>query len=167
MKGSEVGPLRDKIEGYSKTINLIDARIDQMESYIHTREAIVRSNEAYEAFVDVLEFKYETLADTLQYVKGIWTMTKNYVEAALTQFSELHSRIANKSIENLTIVTTMGVGATLIGLFTNKVPGFTWYGLLYFFILALIGYSTGRLISFFYNRKSYSVRGVEAAKNIE
>ena len=158
IRGSQIGALHDKIEGYSKTINLIDARINQMGSYIGTREAIMNSDEQLKNFVDVLEYKYETLDDTLSYIKEIWRMTKNYVSSAVSLFSDLQAEATQKSVENLTVVTSMGVGATLIGLFTtDQIPNITIFGIGYFFALAAIGYTASKLIKWFYARKTYTV----------
>ena len=38
VKGSEIVKFTSKLEGYAKTINLIDGRINQMSTYISTRE---------------------------------------------------------------------------------------------------------------------------------
>ena len=89
IKGNEIGPFKDKIEGYEKKINIIEERINQMNAYIKTRESIVKNTKELEQFHEIFEFKYETLVDTLQYIKDIWGMTKNYVNSALDIFSSL------------------------------------------------------------------------------
>jgi len=167
IKGREIGKLKDKIDGYLKTINLIDARINQMGAYIHTRGAIVKDDPRIHNFLDVLEYTYETLDDTLAYVKEIWAMTKNYVVSAVGLFSDLQAEATQKSVENLTVVTSMGVGATLIGLFTtDQIPSITVFGVGYFFALAAIGYFSSRAIRWFYARKKYTVSYTEYDKNI-
>jgi hypothetical protein len=61
----------------------------------------------------------------------------------------------------------MGVGATLIGLFTtSQAPTITSFGVLYFFILAAIGYTASKLIRWFYARKQYSVASKDYDENI-
>lgn len=158
IKGREVGQVRDKIERYSKTINLIDTRINQMSTYIGTREAITRNDDNLKDFLDVLEYKYETLSNTLEYIKEVWRMTRNYVQSAIVLLSEVQAAATQKSVENLTVVTSMGVGATLIGLFTtDQIPNITVFGVAYFFILALIGYVASRVIKWFYARKNYTI----------
>ncbi len=161
IRGSEVGGFRDKIERYAKTINLIEARINQMGTYLHTRESIVKGDDRLEHFLGVIGYRYETLSDTLDYVKQIWTMTKNYVQSALDLFTDLQSKATNTSVKNLTVVTSMGVGATLIGLFTTtKAPTFTEFGVGYFLALAFIGYATNRIMGWIYSRKSYKIADV-------
>lgn len=167
VKGGEIGSLRDKVEGYGKTINLIEARIKQMNAYLRTRERIAKTDETLKSFQDVIEYRYETLADTLLYIDNIWSMTKNYVNASLSLFSSLQTQVTANNVKNLTVVTSMGVGATLIGLFTtSSIPKFTTFGLLYFLILALIGYVADGLTKHFYRRKIYKISDIDYDKHI-
>jgi len=167
IKGSEISKFKNKIESYSKTITLIDTRIAQMGAYIKTRGAIAGKDKDLKRFESVLEYKYETLMDTLDYVKEIWVMTKRYVDSALELFSDLQSQSTSKSINNLAIITSMGVGATLIGLFTKEFPEFTWVGPVYFLILALIGYIADKTMKYLYSRKKYTINDIEEDRNIK
>jgi uncharacterized membrane protein YoaK (UPF0700 family) len=114
----------------------------------------------------VLEFKHETLSDTLDYVKGIWGMTKNYVNSALELFASIQAKSTESSVKNLAVITSMGVGATLIGLFTQKPPTFTTTGAIYFIILAVIGYVTDRSLKYFYARRMYKIKDTQLAKDL-
>ncbi len=82
-------------------------------------------------------------------------------------FSDLSSDITSKSIDNLTIVTSMGVGASLIGLFTESAPSFTIFGIIYFFSLALIGFIVNKIMGYISRNKKYDVTDVEYDKNIK
>jgi hypothetical protein len=168
IKGKEISRLRDKLESYSKTINLVEARINQMSTYLRTRERIATDDAALKSFLGVIEYRYETLGDTLSYIQQIWTVTKNYTASALKLFSDLQEEATQKSVESLTVVTSMGVGATLIGLFTaTEAPEFTVFGVMYFFILAAVGYAASKILGYFARRKSYEISDVEYAKNIK
>lgn len=168
IKGKNIGQFKAKIEGYNKTINLIDSRISQMGVYIGTRSAIAKSDEEIKRIASILQFKYETLSNTLAYVKEIWVMTRNYVESALKLFSDIQAKSTEASVKNLTVITSMGVGATLIGLFTiKKIPDFSWFGLLYFLILVFIGYSANKIMKLIYKNKKYKISDIEIAKNIK
>lgn len=166
IKGRDISTLNTKIESYAKTINLIEARMNQMGAYVSTRDSILKSDSDMKMFIDVLQFKHDSLRDTLSYVQDIWQMTKNYVDSALSLFSSIQAKSTETSVKNLTIITSMGVGATLIGLFSQKAPEFTYFGVLYFIILAVIGYSADKIMKAFAMRKSYSIKDVEAAKDI-
>ncbi len=167
IKGDDVGPFYSKIERYAKTINLIDARIDQMGTYISTRESIVKDDETLSKFLGVLEYKYETLSDTLSYVKDIWSMTSNYVDSAKDVFSSIQAQSTEASVDNLTIVTSMGVGASLLGLFTQEAPSFTYTGILYFILLACVGYLANRIIQTVYRKRKYTIDDVEIDTDIK
>ncbi len=166
IRGNEVGAFKQKVDSYAKTINLIEARINQMGAYLQTRGKIIKGNKELEKFIGVLEFKHETLADTLEYVKGLWTMTKNYVQSAADLFGGIQAKSTEASVKNLAIITSMGVGATLISLFTQKPPSFTLVGGIYFIILAAIGYATDKVMKLIYSRKMYAIREAKIAKDI-
>jgi len=166
IKGSEVGSFKNKIEGYQKSINLIETRIDQMDTYIHTRESVIKENKGLSELFDVLQYKYKTLSDTLDYVNDLWKMTKNYVDSALDLFNGIQAKSTDRSVQNLTVITSMGVGATLIGLFTQKTPTLTAFGVLYFFILVAIGFTANKLIKYIYTSRTYKIVDMEADKNI-
>jgi len=167
IKGNEIGPFKDKIEGYAKTVNLIEARINQMGAYIRTRASIAKSSGELKKFADILEFKYETLVDTLEYIKHIWGMTKNYVNSALDLFSGLQAKSTESSVKNLTVITSMGVGATLINLFTQKPPELTYAGATYFLALAAIGYMTNKIMQKFANKRMYNIKDIKVQKDIK
>lgn len=167
IRGREIGEFRDKIEGYGKTVNLIEARISQMGSYLHTREHIAKNDNDLKDFIGIIGYRYEALGDTLAYLQQIWAMTKNYVNASLELFSGLQAQATQNTVQNLAVVTSMGVGATLIGLFTTaSKPEFTRFGVAYFAILAAIGFGANATMKWFYGRKKYGISDVEYDKNI-
>ena len=138
-----------------------------MGTYISTRASIVKNDPALLRFSEILEYKYETLSDTLSYVKDIWGMTKNYVNSALDLFSSIQAQSTEASVDNLTIVTSMGVGASLIGLFAQDAPTFKLSGLIYFLILAAIGFGANKIMNTINQRRKYSIEDVEIDTHIQ
>lgn len=167
VKGSDIVKFNTKLEGYAKTINLIDGRINQMSTYIPTREKIAKSDKELAEFLAISGYRYETLKDTLDYIKSLWSMTKNYVVSAQKLFSDLQGNITNKSISSLTIVTSMGVGASFIDLFTKSKPSFNLFGLGYFFALALIGWGVNKIMTFIAKNRTYEINDIEYDKDIK
>lgn len=167
VKGSEIVKFTSKLEGYAKTINLIDGRIKQMSTYISTREKIAKSDKGLEEFLAISGYRYETLRDTLEYIKHLWDMTKNYVSSAQKLFDGIKQDVTSGSINSLTIVTSMSAGATIIGLLTKSKPEFTLFGLLYFIVLALLGWISTKAITFISKKRKYEVTDVDFDKNIE
>ena len=167
VKGSDIVKFNSKLEGYAKTINLIDGRINQMSTYLPTREKIAKGDKELAEFLAISGYRYETLKDTLDYIKSLWTMTKNYVVSAQKLFNDLQSDITNKSISNLTIVTSMGVGASLIDLFTSSRPSLSLFGIIYFFTLAIIGWCVNKIMSVIAKNRIYEVNDIEYDKDIK
>lgn len=167
VKGSEIVKFTSKLEGYAKTITLIDGRINQMNSYISTREKIAKNDKDLVEFLAISGYRYETLKDTLEYIKQLWKMTKDYVVSAQKLFGGLKQDVTNSSVDSLTIVTSMSAGAAVINLLTESAPEFTVFGIIYFFILAFIGWTTTKILSTVANKKKYEVSDIEYEKNIK
>lgn len=167
VKGSEIVKFTTKLEGYAKTINLIDGRIKQMSTYIPTREKIAKGDKELTEFLEISGYRYETLRDTLSYIQYLWSMTQNYVNAAQKQFNSIRSDVTSKSVNSLTIVTSMSAGAAVLGLFQNSKPSFTIFGVIYFFILAVIGWGSQKVLNYISNKQKYDVTDVDFDKDIK
>lgn len=167
VKGSEIVKFTTKLEGYAKTINLIDGRIRQMSTYISTREKIAKSDKDLAEFLAISGYRYETLRDTLDYIKYLWDMTKNYVSSAQKLFEGIKQDVTSKSVNSLTIVTSMSAGAAILDLFTGSAPTFSAFGFIYFFILALIGWGSTKALTSISRSRKYDVTDIEYDKNIK
>ena len=167
VKGADIVKFTSKLDGYAKTINLIDGRINQMSTYISTREKIAKNDKELEEFLRISGYRYETLRDTLEYIKQLWNMTKNYVSAAQKLFAGLKSDVTSKSVNSLTIVTSMSAGASLLSLFTDSAPTFTIYGFVYFFVLAFIGWASTKILTTISSKRTYEISDIEYDKNIK
>ncbi len=167
VKGADIVKFNSKLEGYSKTINLIYGRINQMGTYISTREKIAKSDNNLMEFLAISGYRFETLRDTLEYIKYLWDMTQTYVSSAQKLFASLKSDVTSKSINSLTIVTSMSAGASIISLLTKSEPKFTMFGVVYFFLLALLGWGSTKLISYISKNRNYEVSDISYDKEID
>lgn len=167
VRGSDVVMFSTKLESYAKTVTLIDGRIRQMSTYISTRERIAKQDKDLEEFLAISGFRYETLRNTLEYIKDLWDMTKNYVQSAQKLFDGIKQDVTSSSINSLTIVTSMSAGAAILDLFTKSEPSFTTFGFIYFFVLAIIGWLATRILSWVANRRKYEIQDVDIDKNIK
>jgi len=61
----------------------------------------------------------------------------------------------------------MSAGASIIALLTESAPEFTVFGVLYFFILAGLGWGSTKLLNYISNRRKYEVSDIEYEKNIK
>ena len=164
VKGADIVKFTTKLEGYAKTINLIDGRIKQMGTYIPTRERIAKSDEELVEFLEISGYRYETLRDTLSYIQYLWSMTQNYVNAAQKQFNGIKSDVTSKSVDSLTIVTSMSAGASILSLFQGSAPEFSLFGFIYFFILAVIGWASQKILGFISKKQKYDVTDIDYEK---
>lgn len=138
-----------------------------MNTYIKTREKIAKSDNSLTESLDLIGYRYETLTNTVSYMQQIWAMTKNYLQQAERLFNDLESQVTEKSIGNLTIVTAMGVGASLIDLFTESAPSFSLFGVIYFFILAIVGWSVNKIMVKIAENRKFEIQDIEYDKNIK
>ena len=167
VRGSDVLKFSTKLESYRKTVTLIDGRIRQMSTYISTRERIAKQDHELEEFLAISGFRYETLRDTLDYIKDLWDMTKNYVDSAQKLFEGIKQDVTSSSIDSLTIVTSMSAGAAVLNLFTESEPTFTSFGFIYFFILAFVGWIATKLLETVARKRRYEIQDVEIDTNIK
>lgn len=167
VKGSEIVSFSTKLEGYAKTVNLIDGRINQMSTYISTSEKIVKSDPELKEFLEISGYRYETLRDTLNYIQYLWDMTQTHVNSAKSLFNSLKTDVTNSSVDNLTVVTSMSAGAALLGLLDESIPTIKLTSLAYFIILAIIGWVSTKILSFIGTRKKYEVSDIEYDTNIK
>jgi hypothetical protein len=166
IKGSEVKEQKARAESYAKTINLIDTRISQMNTYIHTREKIIGTHITDPEYQEILQYRYETLSDSLVYVADLWVMTKNYVDTALDVFSSIQSKATENSIKGLTLITTVGVLGGLARLLFTDVTKVNIGGIAYFVGLLVAGYLLGMAMNKLGQHRTYKIKTIETAKDI-
>lgn len=163
--GSEVEKMRLELDSYQKTINLISSRINQMGSYVHTRADIARSMKIEEHLDRVFQYKFEVLTNSLGYIKDIWTMTKNYLDTAISVLSEIKGQAMNKNIQSLQIITTYGVVGGIIGyLSRDSLPKVTSSGVVYFGVLVLVTALVNKFVAYVYGRSKYKLVFGESRK---
>ncbi len=97
-------------------------------------------------------------------MQQIWAMTKNYLASAEKLFDGLSSQVTEKSFKSLTIVTSMGVGASLIDLFTKSKPSLSSF---VFLILAIVGWTSNKIMKTINGKRKYEISDIEYEKNIK
>lgn len=168
IKGCDIDLLRNELSVYQKTINLIGARIDQMPSYVKTRQKITDVNKIDDFLQPLFQSKFETLLDTHEYIKHLWGMTKNYLNSAIEIFSELQAKSTKNTISSLQLITTVGVVAGILGyLGRTSLPTFTSMGLIYFALLMVLTWVVNAIVSKFYKNKKYNIEERDIEKNIK
>jgi len=163
ISGKLIGNLRNDLDAYQKTINLISSRIDQMSTYVNTRANIAAQLKIEDELSSIFQYKFETLSNTHVYIQDIWVMTKEYLDTALQVISDVQDQNSDKTLESLRLITTMGVFASVLDYFAkDSFPSFTAIGFWYFIILVVGTFIINKLITFIYQNIKYRL---EFSKN--
>jgi hypothetical protein len=159
IKGANIDDLRNQLADYEKTVNLIGARIDQMDVYLKTRQKLTDLSKIGPALHPLFQFKFETLEDTLNYIRHLWKMTTNYLHGTVELINELQGKSTKNTISSLQLITTIGVVAAILG-YLGKVdwPQFTYIGLIYFIFLLGATWIINKIVSEIYRHKKYPIK---------
>lgn len=158
IKQREVQKCAARLDDIHRTVTLVDTRINQMGTYFATRETIAKSDPDFEKFLGIMEYRYETLSNSLDYVKELWAMTTNYVVSAQKLFKSLEDRITQKILSNMNIIFGVMIASTLIGfLRETKFPTWSWWGLVYSVFILVSGFTAIKIIQFVATRGKLKV----------
>ena len=159
IKGKDVEFYRVQLEIYKKTIDLINNRINQMPSYARTRASLAKTLEIEKQLNELFQYKFEDLFNTHSYIKEIWSMTKNYVDSAISVLVEVSNKANVSGIRSIQILASIGVFVGIIGYLTkDTLPKFSKIGLFYFSILIGAVILIDYLIKFFAKNKKYELK---------
>ena len=146
---------------------LINSRINQMASYIHTRQSIAKDLKIKEQMVTLFQYKFEVLDNTQSYIKEIWTMTKDYIDSAIQVVIEIENKSTTTSIKTLQIITSVGVISGILGyLAGGELPKITVSGVIYFVLLILATWLINIVIAKVYTNLKYKIKFTERATKI-
>lgn len=159
IRGNEIKEVREELQEEQKTVNLIEARINQMPIYLKTRQKFSDLSEFDKNLHPLLQYKFETLLDTHDYIKSLWVMTKNYMNSANDMLGVLQTESTKSSISSLTLITTIGVVAGLVGhLSRDAFPKFTETGIYYFIGLLVVTFLINLGVQYFFKFKKYKLK---------
>ena len=103
-------------------------------------------------------YKFETLENTLNYVKDLWKMTDRYLNSANKLFTDIQAESTKTAISSLQLITTLGVVAAIIGyLGRDKLPAITLEGLVFFTLLVFITWLANFLVNKIFSEKDYKI----------
>lgn len=167
IKGNEVDKIRMILDSYLQTVSLITHRINQMGFYVGTRASISKKMKIEKYLIDMFQYKFEVLTNSLEYIKEIWGMTREYLNSAIQIIIEMKSKKMNTNLRSLRVFTTLSVVASFFGYFAKeKLPQFSVYGVIYFTTLLVGALSVNALINWFYKSKKYKLKFVERVVDI-
>ncbi len=159
IRGSEIIKNRMKLDSYERSINLINNRINQMGTYVKTRQSISKDLGVEEHLTRVFDYKFETLVNTLTYIKEIWSMTKDYVKNVTSILSDIENQSLNNSIKSLQIITSIGVVSSILGYLTKTdLPKVTSAGFEYLMLLLIVTFLINLIIVGYYRSIKYKIK---------
>ena len=159
IKGKDVEFYRVQLEIYKKTIDLINNRINQMPSYARTRASLAKTLKIEKQLNELFQYKFEDLFNTHSYIKEIWSMTKDYVNSAISVLVEVANKANVSGIRSIQILASIGVFVGIIGYLTkDALPKFSKTGLFYFLILIGAVILIDLSIKFFAKNKKYELK---------
>lgn len=167
IHGWQVKGQRTKLESYKKTIELIETRISQMDLYMASRSRVATARGWDSYLSDVLQFRYTNLEHTHDYVRSLWSMTKQYVDSAIAVMAEINTQSTKTSVQALTVISSLGVIAGIVNyLAIPKLPKFSQTGLEYFLFLIVIALAVNGVVALIYKLIRYRVNAAELAKDL-
>ncbi|MFA5945897.1 MAG: hypothetical protein WC802_03250 [Patescibacteria group bacterium] len=162
----EARVLRAKLDRYRVTIDLIGNRMNQMGTYVNTRHSVA-SHAGLEPYLTTLfEYRFEVLLDTLEYIKEIWKMTRDYLQRAIDVTADVMNQGTNSTIKNLSTITTFGVLVSLVK-FTYEGSGIskvTYQSFLIFLAVLAFAWAVDRIAKFIADHQKYQLKFKETEK---
>ena len=159
IRGKEIEFYRTQLEIYKKTIDLINNRINQMPSYARTRTSLAKTLNIEKQLVELFQYKFEDLFNTHSYVKEIWSMTREYVNSAISVLVEVANKANVSGIKSIQILASIGIFVGIVGYLTKDTfPKFSKVGLFYFLILIGAVILIDSSIKFFAKNKKYELK---------
>ncbi len=159
MKNDDIDLLREELQGYQKTIMLIDARIAQMDIYLPVRQKIANGQAIDESLRALFQFKFETLLDTHKYIRSLWTMTKNYLDSALADCTDVQQKGTKNALSALQLITIVNVVAAMLAhLGKEALPKFTSVGLIFFTLVVIIAWIINTAVTKLYQNRRYAMK---------
>lgn len=159
IKGSEIVKNRMRLDSYDRSINLINNRINQMGTYVKTRQSISKDIKVEEHLIKVFDYKFETLINSLSYIKEVWAMTKDYVKNVISILSDIENQSLNNSIKSLQIITSVGVVSGIFGyLSKSEFPKITSAGIEYLIMLIFVTFLINVGIVSYYRNIKYKIK---------
>lgn len=159
IRGMNIVKTKMKLDSYDRSINLISNRINQMGTYVKTRQSISKELKIENHLAKVFDYKFETLVNTLAYIKEIWAMTKDYVKNVTSVLTDIENQSLNNSIKSLQIITSIGVVSGIMNYLTrSELPRITNVGWQYLGLLIIATLLINLLIIAYYRSIKYNLK---------
>jgi len=167
VRGRDVSKYRSILDSYQKTIRLIGNRINQMRSYAQTRKSISEKANVHQQLIDLFQYRFEDLFNTLDYIKEIWKMTSDYVDSAIQVMVEMENKLSSKGLKSIQLIISIGVVAGLLRyLSPDSIPEVAFSGFLFVLALGIISYAIDYSIKWSSKNKKYKLKFIERTEDL-
>ncbi len=167
IRGNEVNDIRSKLDAYQTSVSLIKNRINQMGIYINTRSSLAKKLAIEDKLVELFEYKFEVLSDSLSYIKEVWSMTSDYLSSAIQNIIEIKSQSTANGVESLRFITSISVLSSIIGYLSIKAwPAFSPRGVIYFTSILTTALILNFIVIKIYKNRSYKLKFGSRKENL-
>ncbi len=167
VRGRDVSEYKGKLNSYEKTVSLIKNRINQMNNYAKTRRNISGKVNVDKRLVDLFQYRFEDLFNSLEYIKEVWKMTLDYVGSGIRVLEDVESKAGFKGLRSIQFLVGLGVVAGLLRyLGPQGLPEVAVSGVLYVVGLGIFAMGIDRFFRWRNKRKEYKLKFVERSQKI-
>lgn len=167
IKGKDADKYKSTLDGYRKSVKLIENRINQMGTYTRTRASLSKTLGVESDLISHFEYKHEDLSNTLEYIKEVWKMTIDYVDTAIDIVKSVSTKATTKGIKSIQLILSVSAMASIVKLVNPKaIPIVTLPVLLFIMGLFGVAWAFDWYLSYRSRNKEYKLKFKERAKDI-
>lgn len=166
IRGKDVDEFKARLESYKKTVQLIRNRINQMSNYAKTRADISEKVSVDRKLVDLFQYRFEDLFNTLEYIKEVWAMTLDYVNDGVEVLKDIEGKANAKGLKSIQFLVGFGVIAGIFRYMGSGLPSFALDGILYVVGIGLVAVLVDLAFRFANRNKMYKLKFVERSEKI-
>lgn len=150
--------IREKINGFLKTLSLTKARINQMSDIIETRKEL-ESNEEITELNNLKLNRTQNLIGDIKYIKDLWEITIEYANNTLNLLESLSQESIQRELSTLKFVSLLAAITSFFGMniafpWEERWPNIFISSFMVIFVIALIALLFYFFLKIFvYNRK--------------
>jgi hypothetical protein len=166
IAGKDIGDCKRKLESYKKTVQLIRNRINQMNNYAKTRQKIAENVKINHDLVELFQFRFDDLFNTLKYIKELWAMTLDYANDGVGVLKDIEKKANAKGIKSIQLLVSFSVIAGVMRYLNTGLPDIALDGVLYICGILLIALGLDRAFRWHNKKKKYKLKFVERVEKI-
>ena len=167
VRGGDIAKHKAMLDSYEKTVSLIKNRINQMSNYARTRRDISSRVNADKRLIELFQYRFEDLFNTLEYIKEVWAMTLDYVQSGIRVLEDVEKKSSFKGLKSIQFLVGLGVVAGLLKyLKPQGLPEIALSGVLFVVALGLIAMGVDKVFKWRGKRKKYKLKFIERSEKL-